>query len=202
MTHPNRWMCASRWHERRELPYDRFPTVTVEALRQGRPEVLAELLERFGREIGGVAYLILRDRAAAEDVLMDTLVSALERGAHLRDPDALRAWLLRIATNHALGLKRRAARVVLLPSIPEAARVHIDPDIGERTMIWQGISELPPRMRAAIVLHYYADLPVDGVAAAMGVSPNTVKTQLRTALERLRAHFEASSAGQGVMEHA
>ena len=42
-------------------------------------------------------------------------------------------------------------------------------------------------MRAAVVLRYYADLPVEGVAAALGVSPNTVKTQLQTALVRLRS---------------
>jgi DNA-directed RNA polymerase specialized sigma24 family protein len=68
--------------------------VTVEALRRGEPEILADLLERHGREIQGVAYLILRDRAEAEDVLMDTLLTALERGASLRDPSALRAMRL------------------------------------------------------------------------------------------------------------
>ena len=77
--------------------------MTVEALRRGRPEVLATLLDEYGREIQGVAYLILRDRAAAEDVLIDTLMTALDRGSQLRDPAALRAWLLRIATNQALG---------------------------------------------------------------------------------------------------
>jgi len=64
--------------------------MTVEALRGHRPEVLADLLERYGREIQGVAYLILRDRATAEDVLVDTLLTALDRGDTLRDPGALR----------------------------------------------------------------------------------------------------------------
>jgi len=47
--------------------------MTVEAVRRGEPQVLAELLAQYGREIQGVAYLILRNRADAEDVLMDTL---------------------------------------------------------------------------------------------------------------------------------
>jgi len=158
--------------------------VTVEALRRGEPEILADLLERHGREIQGVAYLILRDRAEAEDVLMDTLVSALERGADLRDASALRAWLLRIATNHALGRRRRATRLVYLAVFPET------PDLAgvdhDRIVLLAALESLPTRTRAAVVLHYYADLTVSEVATVMGTSPNTVKTQLRKALESMR----------------
>lgn len=175
--------------------------MTAEALRQGRPEVLAELLAGYGPEIGSVAYLILRDRTAAEDVVVETLLSALERGGDLRDPAALRPWLLRIATNHALGMRRRSARIVLVPAIPEAARVHVDPDAAERLVLWQAIGALPPRMRAAIVLHYHADLTVDGVAAAMGVSPNTVKTQLRKALVQMRAALADQPAAEMAVKH-
>ena len=44
-------------------------------------------------------------------------------------------------------------------------------------------------MRAAVVLRYYADLSVNDVAAALGKSPNTIKAQLQTALDRLRIHL-------------
>jgi DNA-directed RNA polymerase specialized sigma24 family protein len=39
------------------------------------------------------------------------------------------------------------------------------------------------------VLRYYADLPVDEVATTLGKSPNTIKAQLQTALDRLRVHL-------------
>ena len=80
--------------------------MTVEALRGGRPEVLADLLARHGREMHAVAFLILRDRAAAEDVVADSLLAALDHGHTLRDEAALRPWLLRIATNKALRAHR------------------------------------------------------------------------------------------------
>jgi len=158
--------------------------MTVEALRGHRPEVLADLLERYGREIQGVAYLVLRDRAAAEDVLIDTLLSAFDHAGSLRDPDALRPWLLRIATNRALAFRRSGARLVQLQVVPE----HEAPatDEAQRLVLLGVVGELPPRMRAAVVLRYYADLSVRDVAAALGTSENTVKTQLRESLERLR----------------
>jgi len=57
-------------------------------------------------------------------------------------------------------------------------------------------------MRAAVVLRYYADLPVDGVAAALGKSPNTIKAQLQTALDRLRGHLsEPVTAGLAEAPH-
>lgn len=168
--------------------------MTVEALRRGEPEVLAELLAQHGEEIQGVAYLILRDRQAAEDILMDTLIAALDRGSGLREAGALRSWLLRIATNLALGKRRRERRVTWIDVLPDTPAPIPDPT--DHLVLLAGLAQLPPRSRAAVVLHYYADLPVTEVAAVMGTSQNTVKTQLRTALGRLRTSL---GADQGVV---
>ncbi len=173
--------------------------MTVDALRRGSVEVLDVLLLRYGHELQRVAYLILNDAAAAEDVVADTLVTALERGASLRDAAALRPWLLRIAANHALSHRRRRMRVVTLDVLPDVPDERDRLGVDERAALWQGVTELPLRTRAAIVLRYYADLPVDDVAAALGVSSNTVKAQLQSGLQRLRRSLgdEASFAEVG-----
>ena len=158
--------------------------MTVDALRGHRPEVLDVLLEAYGAEIQGVAYLILRDLAAAEDVVIDTLVTALDRGDQLRDEDALRSWLLRIATNRALSVRRSTSRLTLLPVLPDVHATRADHD--DRLTLLECVDRLAPRMRAAIVLRYYAGLPVRDVAQVLGTSENTVKTQLREALGQMR----------------
>jgi len=165
--------------------------LTVERLRKGEPQVLAELLEQYGREIQGVAYLILRNATDAEDVLMDTLLAALDRGASLRDAAALRPWLLKIATNQALSRQRRFRRVTWLQLMPDSPSPAVD--TAEHVALVQGLATLPVRSRAAVVLHYYADLPVAEVATVMGTSENTVKSQLRTGLVRLRDLLDAST---------
>jgi len=58
-----------------------------------------------------------------------------------------------------------------------------------RLALLDGMAGLPLQIRAAVVLRYYADLSVDEVAAALGKSPNTIKAQLQTALDRLRLHL-------------
>jgi RNA polymerase sigma factor (sigma-70 family) len=178
--------------------------MTVEALRRRRPETLGELLEVYGNELQGVAYLILRDRAAAEDVVVETLLTAFERGGTIRDERALRGWLIRVATNHALGVRRRSKRLVRLEIVPDRpARGDVGADSSTRLVLLDGIADLPLQMRAAVVLRYYADLSVDEVAATLGKSPNTIKAQLQTALDRLRTHLaDPGEAGLPEVRHA
>jgi RNA polymerase sigma-70 factor (ECF subfamily) len=165
---------------------DRLNDRLAADLRARRPGALEELLATFGREIQAVAYLVLHSQPDAEEVVIDTMVTAWRRGDTLRDPAALRTWLLRIATRHALSRRRRAA-APSTPLLPDDDRVVGDtaPPL-ERVALLQALAELPPHMRAAVALHYVADLTVDDVALALGRSRNTVKSQLRIGLERLR----------------
>ena len=176
--------------------------MTVEALRRGRPEVLADLLARYGREMQAVAFLIVRDRSAAEDVVADSLLAALDHGKTLRDEAALRPWLLRIATNKALRHRQRAARVVELDVVDDVAVERLGPDADESMALWQAVTALPPRMRAAVGLRYYLDLPVATVAEILDVSPNTVKTQLKSALAHLRTALAEAPVVLAEVRHA
>ncbi len=178
--------------------------MTVDGLRRRRPETLGALLDAYGHEIQSVAYLILRDRAAAEDVVIETLLTAFERGGGIRDERALRAWLLRVATNHALGVRRRSGRVIRLAVVPDlVGGGDLGAESSTRVALLGGIAELPTQMRAALVLRYYADLSVDEVAAALGKSPNTIKAQLQTGLDRLRIHLaDPVGSSLGEARHA
>jgi len=178
--------------------------MTVEALRRRRPETLGDLLSAYGRELQAVAYLILRDGGEAEDVVIETLLTAFERGGSIRDERALRAWLLRVATNQALGRRRKTARLVRLDVSPDnAGPGDMASDSSTRMVLLSGIADLPLQMRAAVVLRYYADLSVEEIAATLGKSPNTIKAQLQTALDRLRIHLaDPVGSSLGEARHA
>ena len=177
--------------------------MTVQALRERRIDTLADLLDRFGREIQGVAYLILRDRALAEDVAIETLLTAFERGGSIRDEAALRSWLLRVATNKALTVRRSSNRIADLSLVPEpVSRGDIAGDATDRVVLLAAVGSLPIQMRAAVVLRYYADLPVEGVAAVLGKSQNTIKAQLQVALDRLRRSLAEPEIATAETSHA
>lgn len=135
-----------------------------------------------------VAFHILRNHADAEEVVIDTMVTAWERIRSLRDPAALRPWLLRIAARHALARHRRAVRSHgLLDETMATVSGAPDPD---RIALAAALDDLPPRMRACLSLHYYAGLTATETAAALGISANTVKFHLKAGLERLRAALD------------
>ena len=177
--------------------------MTVQALRERRIDTLAGLLDAYGREIQGVAYLILRDKALAEDVTIETLLTAFDRGGSIRDEAALRPWLLRVAANKALSVRRSGARVINLAVLPDSILGgDLATESSDRVAILQAVGALPTQMRAAVVLRYYADLPVEAVAAALGKSPNTIKAQLQTALARLRRSLSEPALAAGETSHA
>jgi RNA polymerase sigma-70 factor (ECF subfamily) len=166
-------------------------------VQRGAPEAFDALLERFGSEIQGVAYLILRDRFDAEDVMSETLITAWQKGRALRDPSTLRPWLLRIATNKALSVRRKQTRSVRITDAMEFGGPDPTGPMATRLAMLAAVDDLPREMRAAIVLHYFSDLPVEEVARALGKSPNTVKSQLRVGLERMRAAFAERVGAEG-----
>lgn len=52
------------------------------------------------------------------------------------------------------------------------------------------LGRLSPKQRAALILHYYADLPVRDIAHAIGSSPATVRVHLSQGRKRLRGLLE------------
>lgn len=160
----------------------------VDDLRARHPEAIERLLDEYGRLLQAVAFHILRSHADAEEVVIDTMVTAWQRIGSLRDTAALRPWLLRVATRHALARRRRADPTVALldgslPAVSGAAHP-------ERIVLAEALDRLSPRMRACLSLHYYAGLSVAETATALGISPNTVKFHLKTGLERLRTALD------------
>lgn len=126
---------------------------------------------------------------------MDTLITAWRRAADLRDDGALRTWLLRIATRHALSRRRRPrhATTPLVSATPLAAAQRDEPS-ADRLLIAEALAALPPRMRAAVALHHYAGFTVPQVADIMGTSQNTIKSNLADGMARLRAALDVPEA--------
>ena len=58
--------------------------------------------------------------------------------------------------------------------------------VGERSALLAALRQLPPRQREVIVLRYWADLTDAQIAATLGCSPGTVRSQLSRALAKLR----------------
>ena len=149
-----------------------------------RDEIVNELAAH-GPVLLATARLITLDLDEAQDLVQTTFEIAIRNIGSLRDPDALRAWLLRVEVREAFRLVRRLRRLVSLDGrVGELAGP--TSDLAQRADVRAGLAKLPPRIRAAIALHHLAGLSVAETARSMGVSENTVRSQLKTGLARLR----------------
>jgi RNA polymerase sigma-70 factor (sigma-E family) len=83
------------------------------------------------------------------------------------------------------------------PEVLADARSATALDLDAALDLRAALAALPPRQRAAVVLRYYCDLPVDQTAEILGCSPGTVKSQASRGLRTLRVRLES---GEDTME--
>ncbi len=159
---------------------------TVQAKAGGRVD--PALLYVHAPVLLAAARAIVMNEAEAEDLVQTTLEIGLRRIGQLRDPAALRGWLLAIETREAFRLVRRLRQWVRL-DIEVAEPVVTTPDPTDAIQVRHALASLPRRMRAAVVLHHLVGLSVAETAVALGVRDNTVKSQLKVGLSRLRAEL-------------
>jgi RNA polymerase sigma-70 factor (ECF subfamily) len=152
---------------------------------RGSTSAVDEMLVDHSAVLLAAARLITMNEAEAQDVVQVTFEIALRRGHTLREPGSLRAWLLAIEAREAVRRVRAMRR--LLPFGPHVREL---PDPGpahdQTIALREGLRALPRRVRAAVALHYLAGYSVRETASVLGVGENTIKTQLKTGLARLR----------------
>ena len=142
------------------------------------------LIAQHGTLLLALAHTITRNWAEAEDLYQSTIEIALRHAHQLREPSAARAWLIRIESREAFRVQRRLRRFVSLDLHVE--ELHDEGELGVSVDLRRAIAGLPPKTGAALLLHHYCGFSVEETADALGVSSNTVKTQLRKGLARVR----------------
>jgi len=137
-----------------------------------------------------LARFFVDDRDAAEDLVQEAFIR-LARSLHrIRDEGRRTAYLRSIVLNLARDHNRRG--LVSLRHLMRSDATWsptVDDALGGREdqrHVITALRELPPGQRNPIVLRYYLDLPISEIAATLGVSPNTVKTQLQRGMSNLQ----------------
>jgi RNA polymerase sigma-70 factor (sigma-E family) len=110
---------------------------------------------------------------------------------HTGDPVS---YTRRAMANRHISNWRRTRREELIAEIPDQRGVR-DRDPFENEPLWTLLRELPPRQRAVVVLRYYEDLSEPEIAAVLGVSRGTVKSQASRAMATLRGRLGVFTVG-------
>ncbi|WP_329220644.1 SigE family RNA polymerase sigma factor [Streptomyces sp. NBC_01485] len=142
------------------------------------------------------AFVLTGNREAAEDLVQETLEKACRKWRTIAGKDAPDAYVRRIMVNLANDRWRRFRRLTTTPH-PEGGDTAAPGDeygqVDSRDQLVRALQQLPMRMRTVVVLRYFEDLSDGEIAADLGISPSTVRSQLARGIEKLRSQFPALS---------
>ena len=131
-----------------------------------------------GDRLWRALYAFSGDEEVASDAVSEAFAQAIRRRAAIRD---LRAWVWRAAYRLAAGDLKHRSRLVH-GSTPTLL---VSDSYGESGLV-EALAGLTSQQRIAVVLFYYADLPVLDIAQRTGMNPIAVRAHLSRGRKRLR----------------
>lgn len=169
------------------------------------PHAMADLYDRYGRLAYSLIHRIVRDAAAAEDLVQETFLRVWNRAQSFdQERGALGPWILTVARNRAIDYLRsidgrmsagsveldRLERPVLFSAFEDSAL-----SIDRTQRLRSAFEKLSPNQRMVIELAYFEGLSQTEMAERVKQPLGTVKTWVRSALKVLREELiEAATA--------
>jgi RNA polymerase sigma-70 factor (ECF subfamily) len=180
----------------RQSPAD---LVLIARFQDGDLSAFNELVLTYQDRIYNLCRHMLANSHDAEDAAQDAFLKAYQ-GLHKFQPNAsFYTWVYRIAVNTCIDYRRKPFFESLFRRSSEGEEVMLDlPSSGpspERILeakerdraLWQGLSRLSPKLRAAIVLKEVESLSYEEISDVLGISLGTVKSRISRAREELTA---------------
>jgi RNA polymerase sigma-70 factor (ECF subfamily) len=184
-----------------EVGPPREPGTEAELLRrvgEGDRAAFGQLYDRFSGVLFSVAYRVLNDSNAAEDVLQDVFVQIWEK-APLYDPSRGKpmTWAITMTRNKAIDRLRSAQRRNRLQGevVEEAKSLAQFEDSGSAEaveaaetgqIVLEALEQLPTDQRVPIEMAFLKSMTQSEIAEALGEPLGTIKARIRRGLLRLR----------------
>jgi len=174
----------------------------VRRVLDGEKSLFEILMRRYNQRLFRVARSVLKDEAAAEDVMQQAYVNAYQHLAQFAGRARFSTWLTKIAFHEALARARRRNRYQEAGDMSDKyesaderfASSELDPEqqalSGElREALEAALDDIPEVYRSAFVLREVEGLNTTEAAGCLGVSEDVVKTRLHRARSLLRTQL-------------
>jgi len=161
--------------------------------KRGSTDALCRIYEKYERAMFGVAFGLVNDHSAAEDVVHDVFVALAQSAERLSPVGSLRSYLTTCTANLARDRCRAVRRQARCLDRAQAGSGEAPSPLGaalrdEQTrLLNDALSQLPYEQREAVVLHLKGTMTFAAIARAQGLSINTVQSRYRYGIEKLRS---------------
>jgi len=167
----------------------------VTAAKEGDSDAFSELFKATSTEVYTLAFRLTGNQEDAHDVAQEAYLRAWRSLKRFRGDARFSTWMFRVTVNCAMShlARRNKTRHEDLPDDTGVAdeRPEADPEIMAeagllRDRVTAALADLPPRLRAVVVLRDIYDLPHDAIAAELGITEAAAKVRLHRARRKLR----------------
>ena len=156
-------------------------------------DLLAEVYQKYHKEIYRYLYTLCGDSALAEDLLQEVFLKAI---LSLSDSHTnIRAWLYLVARNLFLNNVKKGKRIVYEEISEEFADGHLGPE--EKAMedmknqeLYRAIMQLDTGLREVIALRYFSELSQKEIASLLHISPENVRIKVYRAKKEIKNYME------------
>ena len=153
----------------------------------GDREAFAWLFREHQHEVCRWILRIVRDRAAAEDLTIETFWRVYKAHAHYDPARSFEAWIRRIATNVALSYLKRQPREVAVPvELPAPDGTHSSIEQETQARVRCAFQSLPVKLRVPAMLALVEERSHREIAEALDISEVAVKSRVFRATQLLR----------------
>ncbi len=194
------------WRALNDLTDDRL----VELARERDLAAFEALMRRHNRRLFRVARSVLRDSDAAEDAVQEAYLRAFTRLDTYKPIGRFSAWLVRVAFNEALMIRRATRRdTVSLDALEEGVAFDGDQTLAPlrtsdsyvdsvhaRALLEHAIDALPEGFRTVFMLRVVEGLDVKETAECLDLNATTVRTRLHRAHRLLRTELTRRLQGE------
>ena len=179
---------------------------TVDAAKNGDRAAFETLYNSYRDKLFFFAKKYTGSREAAEDVVSETFITAMEKLPNLREGEAFGGWLYSIAYSKCMDhCRENSERISLDDENMDAvinSPVMLPDDYAVSEQLKSGLRDiidgLSPEARSAVIMYYYEEMSVEEVAKAMDITENAAKQRLFRARKTIRSKIEAL-VGKGGM---
>lgn len=145
-----------------------------------------EIVEKYAETIYRIAYLILKSKSDAEDIVQDVLVKYMINTKEFACEEHERNWLVRVTLNLCKNLTTSAWRRHTVPIDEECLNLEVE----DKIELFDGLNKLKENSRIVVQLFYYEDLSVEKISKILNISETNVRARLSRARKELKKVLE------------
>jgi len=177
--------------------FERSDETLVKQALKGKKSAWITLVKRYEKHIYNYCLRMVSNREDAMDLMQDVFVAVFRNLASFRGDSPFKGWLFKIAHYRCIEYYRRKKPMQSLDDVPEQEEEDTQAcpeqqfSSGQQSNeVKMALNKLPINQKLVVELKFFQQATFEDISKQLGISVNTAKSRLYSALDKLKDHLE------------